>query len=44
MKEAGLEITHPDPAPFVKGAQPVHDHFSAMIGADLIKRVKEAQQ
>ena len=44
MKEAGLEITHPDPAPFVKGAQPVHDHFSAMIGPDLIKRVKEAQQ
>jgi len=44
MKEAGLQITHPDRADFLKDAQQVHDHFAAMIGPDLIERVKAAQR
>lgn len=44
MKESGIKISNPDPAAFAKMVQPVHDHFAAFVGPDLIAEVKAAQR
>lgn len=44
MKEAGLEITYPDKAPFREAVKPVYDLFAEQIGQDIIDEIRAAQQ
>ena len=44
MKRSGINVIIPDRAAFAAKAQKVHDRFSVLVGPQLLKEVKAAQQ
>ena len=43
LREVGMEVNEVDTAPFREAVAPVYDQYADEIGADLIRRVQEAQ-
>ncbi len=43
MKQQGVRVTQPDPAPFREQAKSVYKRFEAQVGPDLIKQVQAGQ-
>lgn len=43
MKQQGVKVTQPDPAPFRELAKAVYKRFDAEVGPDLIKQVQAGQ-